>query len=230
MGKLPLLLLLLGAGASLSAQAPSGGYSVHANFTYAGKYVLRGRQLAADSFQPAVQITSASAYGSVWVNQPFHGKAGREVDLNGGGQFALGGVWNLDAGATLYHYPDTSALHDGRDNTLEGYLGLNGSVGGTVLGFYAFRDLTLDATTLQGTAAYSVPWNEWATLRLAAAVGESTPDHGASYAYASVGATLSARISDKATFTFGANGSATRHLTGGDRSQLWLTTGLSVAF
>ena len=229
MRNLPLALCLLLASATLSARLGATAYQVTADFPYASKYVFRGLPLARASFQPSVKFTTGNSYAGLWLNQPFASHPDREVDLNAGRNFPLASGWTLDAGATLYYYPHADTSVGISSHTFEGYLGLNGAVGGTNLGAYLFRDFDLRATTAQATAGYSVPLNASATLSLSGAAGGVLPDHGDGYAYFSVGATVPCKLSDTATFTVGANWS-THDLAGVAKNNVWFTAGLTVAF
>ena len=227
MRKFLLVLAVLVAGVALSAQPAATAYAVTADFPYASKYVFRGVPLARDSFQPSLRLTAGDGYAGLWMNQPFTGNTDPKLDLNGGWNFWLDRGWSLDAGATLYYYPQAGAGLP--THTFEGYLGLNGAIGGTNVGVYLFRDFDLAATTAQGTASYSVPLNAWATLSFSGAVGGVLPDHGGRYAYCSFGATVPCKLSDTATFTVGANW-ATHNLPGAGKNNLWFTAGLTATF
>ena len=229
MRKLFLALTLFLAGAALPARLGATGYVVTSDFPYASKYVLRGLPLARASFQPSLRLTVGNSYAGLWLNQPFASNPNPEIDFNAGRNFQLAGSWTLDAGATLYYYPQADTKAGAPGHTFEGYLGLSGTIGGTNLDAYLFRNFDLDATTAQGTASYSVPLNASATLSLSGAVGGVVPDHGASYAYCSLGAALPWKISDTATFTVGANW-ATHDLAGAGKNNLWFTAGLTVNF
>ncbi len=135
----------------------------------------------------------------------------------------------VDVGATLYYYPELDASSGLDSSTFEGYIGLNGSVGAVTIGVYAYRDFTLDATTFQGTAGYSIPIDAKASLNLAATIGNVSPDSGSNYTYYSVGATVPYKLTDAATFTVGANW-ATHDLTGVADNSVWVTADLTVTF
>lgn len=229
MRKLSLTLGLLVAGAILSARLGATNYVVTADFPYASKYVFRGLPLARASIQPSLRLTAGDNYTGLWLNQPFASHPKPELDLNAGRNFPLSGGWALDAGATLYYYPQADAKPGMPAHTFEGYLGLNGAIGGTNVGACLFRNFDLHTTTVQGTAGYSVPLNASATLSLSATAGAVIPDHGVRYAYCGLGAAVPWKISDPATFTVGANWS-THDLAGGEKNNLWLTAGLTVTF
>ncbi len=229
MRKLFLAFAMLVAGATLSARLEATTYVVTADFPYASKYVFRGLPLARASFQPSLKLTAGDNYAGLWLNQPFAAKQDPELDFNAGHNFPLTGGWALDAGATLYFYPQADAKAGVPGHTFEGYLGINGAISGTNVGAYLFRDFNLAATTLQGTAGYNVPLNASTTLSLSGAVGSVFPDHGASHAFCSLGAAVPCKINDIATFTVGVNW-ATHDLAGAGKNNLWFTAGLTVNF
>ena len=229
MRRLSLILTLLVAGGALAAQPGATTYVVTADFPYASRYVFRGLPLAGASFQPSLKLTAGNNYAGLWLNQPFGHNPDPEIDFNAGHNFQLDRGWSLDAGATLYYYPQADPRAGLPGHTVEGYLGLNGTIGGTSVGAYLFRDFNLDATTAQGAAGYSLPLSARATLSLSAAVGCVLPDHGASYVYGSLGAAVPCKVSDTAMFTVGANW-ATHDLAGVGKNRLWLTAGLTVTF
>ncbi len=229
MRKLSLTLGLLVAGAVLSARLGATNYVVTADFPYASKYVFRGLPLAGASFQPSVRLMAGNSYASLWLNQSFKANPKPKLDFNAGHSFQLDRGWSLDAGATLYYYPQADTRAGVPGHTFEGYLGLSGAISGTNVGAYLFRDFDLDATTAQGTASYSVPLNASATLSLSGAVGCVVPDHGTGYAYCSLGAAVPCKLGDATTLTVGANW-ATHDLAGSGKNNLWFTAGLTVAF
>jgi len=221
--------LVLAAGAALAARLVATPYGVTADFPYASKYVFRGLPLARASFQPSVRLTAGENYAGLWLNQPFAGKSDSEIDLNAGHNFPLAGGWSLDAGVTLYYYPQADAQSGGPRHTVEGYLGLNGAIGGTNVGAGLFRDIDRHATTAQVTAGYSLPLNARATLSLSGAAGGVAPDHGPGYIFCSAGAAVPCKLTDTATFTVGVNW-ATHDRAGRAKNSLWFTAGLSVSY
>ena len=155
MKKITLILAALIAGASLPAQTPAAAaaspYTVTVDFPYASKYVFRGAQFAEGSFQPSIKIVAGDAYSVIWTNQPVTSNTDNEIDLYAGYGWKLGDKWSLDAGATLYYYPELDESLGLDNNTFEGYVGLNGTLGSFTVGLYAYDDFTLETFTLQGT-------------------------------------------------------------------------------
>jgi uncharacterized protein (TIGR02001 family) len=225
----PWALFVLATGATLNTTLGATTYVVTADFPYVSKYVFRGLPLAGASFQPSIRLAAGGNYAGVWLNQPFGGRTDPELDFNAGHNFPLAGGWTLDAGMTAYYFPQADSKAGSPRQTFEGYLGLNGSFGGTNVGASLFRDFDLHATTVQLTVGYSLPLNANATLSLAAATGGVMPDHGPGYAYCGVGAAVPCKLSDAATFTVGANWS-THDQAGQVKNNLWFTVGLTVTF
>ncbi|MBL9214869.1 MAG: hypothetical protein JNG83_05290 [Opitutaceae bacterium] len=231
-----LILAALLAGGSLTAQEPAtpaeaatSSYSVTVDFPYASKYVFRGIQYAEGSFQPSVKVTAGSAYIGLWTNQPVTSNIDNEIDVFAGYGFKLSDTWSLDVGATLYYYPELDESSGLDETTFEGYVGLNGTVGAVTLGIYAFNDFTLDTFTVQGTAGYSIPMGDSASLNLLATLGNVSPDGGDSYVYYGLGATIPYKLTDSATFNVGGQW-ASHDLDGVDDSHVWVTVGLTVTF
>ncbi|MBI2496767.1 MAG: hypothetical protein HYV75_02165 [Opitutae bacterium] len=232
MKKIALLIASLVTGASLLAQDPAPAapsYSVTVDFPYASKYVFRGVQLAEGSFQPSVKLTAGSFYAGLWTNQPVTSNIDNEIDLYAGYGFKLSDSWSLDAGATLYYYPELDASTGLDDSTFEGYVGVNGTFGSFTVGLYAYNDFTLEAFTLQGTVGYSIPINDKASFNLLGTIGNVSPDAGTDYTYYGLGATLPYKLTGTATLTVGAQ-YATHDIDLVDDSHFWFTVGLTVVF
>lgn len=232
MKKLTLLLAALLTGVALSAQtpapasAPAASYAVALDFPYASKYVFRGIQYAKDSLQPSVKLTVGGFYAGIWAYAPLDRGYELEFDYSTGYNFALKEGWTLDLGATLYSYPGLSV---GDKTTFEPYLGLNGSLGSVTSATYAYYDATLEVFTAQQTFGYSVSVAEKVSLNFAATLGHASPDSGSGYTYYGLGTTLPFKLSDKVTFTLGAQ-YASHDLDGVDGSHFWVTAGFSSTF
>jgi uncharacterized protein (TIGR02001 family) len=225
-----LLAALITTGASLKAEDPvASSYSVTVDFPYASKYVFRGIQYAEGSIQPSIKITSGSAYSGVWTNQPVTSNIDNEFDFYAGYGFDLGNGWTVDVGATLYYYPELDESTGLDDNTIEGYVGLTGTVEGVSVGVYAFHDFTLEALTLQGNLGYTIPIDEKTSMGLAGTVGHVSPDAGDDYTYYSVGVQFPHKLTDTATLTAGVNW-ASHDLDGVEDNHLWYNVGLTVTF
>jgi uncharacterized protein (TIGR02001 family) len=231
MKKTAFILAALITGAALRADdtpAPAASYSVTADFPYVGKYVFRGVQLAKDSFQPSLKLTSGAAYVGIWNSTPFDSDTDNEIDFYGGYSFDLGSGWSVDTGATYYYYPQAS--NGAISHSLEGYVGLNGSIqGGVTVALYAYRDFNLDATTFQGTVGYAIPIDAKLSCNLSASAGYVSVDDSTDYSYYSVAANFPYKLTDKATVYAGVN-YATNDLDGVDDNLFWVNAGFSYAF
>ena len=229
-----LLAALLTTGASLSADdamtAPASSYTVTMDFPYASKYVFRGVQFAEGSFQPSIKITSGPAYSGIWTNQPVTSNIDNEIDFYAGYGFEVAKGWSLDVGATLYYYPELDDSTGLDNNTFEGYVGINGTIGGGVtVGLYAYNDFTLDAFTLQGNFGYSLPIDDKFSCNLSANIGHVSPDAGSDYSYYGVAAQFPYKLTNTATLTGGVNW-ASHDISGLDDNHLWFNLGLTVTF
>lgn len=226
-----LLAALLTTGASLSADdAVASSYAVTVDFPYASKYVFRGIQYAEGSFQPSVKVTSGAAYAGLWTNQPVTSNIDNEIDFYAGYGFEVAKGWSLDVGATLYYYPELDASTGLDDNTIEGYVGLNGSIdGGVTVGVYAYNDFTLDTFTIQGNIGYSIPIDDKTSLNLSGNIGRVSPDAGSNYSYYAFSAQVPYKLTSTATLTGGVNW-ASHDIDFLDDNHLWFNVGLTVTF
>jgi uncharacterized protein (TIGR02001 family) len=237
MKKTTLILAALVSGASLLAQAPAAApvapaapsYSVTVDFPYATKYVFRGIGLADESFQPSVKVTAGSFYAGLWTNQPVTSNIDNEIDLYAGYGFKLSDSWSLDLGATIYYYPELDESSGLDRETIEGYIGVNGTFGSFTTGLYVYDDFTLKSFTVQGTVGYSFPIAEKVSLNLLGTLGMVSPDVGEDYTYYGAGATLPYKLTDTATVTLGLQ-YASHDLDMVEDSHFWGTIGLTVVF
>lgn len=234
MKKTAVLLAALVASAVLRADeapvapaAPASSYTLTADFPYVSSYVFRGVKLTDDAFQPSLKLAVGSAYAGVWLSEPVDSEFDNEIDFYGGYTFALAGGWSLDVGATLYYYPEAPASAD--ESTFEAYVGLTGTFGGVSVGGYVYRDLTLDATTVQGNIGYGIPLGSKVSLNLAANLGYVTFDDGGDYTYYGASAQLPWKINDQATLTVGGN-YATNDIDGAEDDIFWVNAGFSYTF
>lgn len=229
MKKTALIFALLTAGLGLHAQESKLSYSVTVDFPYASKYVFRGVEYAKDSIQPSIELATGNFYVGVWTNQPVTNNSDNEYDFYAGYGIPLNDTWKLDAGATLYYYPeaDTSSFEE---KTFEGYVGLTGTVSGFTPGIYAYYDFDLKAFTLQGSVGYSIPLETaGSSLDFSVTLGNVSPDVGDDYMYYGIGVNLPYKLTEKATVAIGAQ-YASNDLDGVDGDHLWFTAGLTVGF
>lgn len=231
MKKTALILAALFTGAALSADeapaAPASSYSITADVPYVSKYVFRGVEIASDSFQPSLKLTSGNAYAGIWNSTPVDAEVDNEIDFYGGYNFQLKDGWSVDVGATYYWYPE--AVSGGIGHSVEGYVGVNGSIHGLTVGGYVYRDFTLDVTTVQGSLGYSFPLDAKTSMNLTATIGSAMPDDGGDYMYYSASLLFPYKWSDQATIYVGGNW-ATNDIDGAEDNLFWLNAGFSYTF
>jgi len=205
MKKISLLIAAIAFGAALNAaETPKSSFSVTVDFPYTTNYVFRGQELAKDSLQPSVYVNYTDFYAGVWTNQPLKRSVDDEIDYNVGYKYSLNDQWNLDAGITLYTYPETPSSPGFHKETYEGYLGWVGSIKGFTPGVYAYYDFTLKNTTIQGQVGYSIPVPKaGVSLDFSANIGRVFPDVGTCYNYVSLGLNVPFQINEKATLYTG---------------------------
>ncbi len=204
-------------------------YSVTMDFPYASKYVFRGIEKTKDTIQPSVEITSNNLYAGVWMNQPFSKKSENEIDFYAGYGIPLDDIWKLDVGGTYYYYPEADRSVSVK-HSLEGYIGITGTVAGFTPGVYAYYDVDLKEVIFQGSVGYSIPLKEYGTsLDFTATLGHDSPEVGDDYLYWGVGVNLPFKLSQKATLVLGGQYAA-NDLDGVDDNHLWFTAGLTVGF
>ncbi|HRP05556.1 MAG TPA: TorF family putative porin [Opitutaceae bacterium] len=204
-------------------------YSVTVDFPYASKYVFRGLGKTKDTIQPSVEITSNNLYAGVWMNQPFSKKSENEIDFYAGYGIPLDDIWKLDVGGTFYYYPEADRSVAVK-HSLEGYIGITGTVAGFTPGVYAYYDVDLKEVIFQGSVGYSIPLKDYGTsLDFTATLGHDSPEVGDDYLYWGVGVNLPFKLTQKATLVLGAQYAA-NDLDGVDDNHLWFTAGLTVGF
>ena len=172
---------------------------------YVTKYVFRGLQIAKDSFQPSVEVTSGSVYGGVWSSIPLHDrrdKETQEIDLYAAYAPKLTDKLSADIGITYYYYPRVD--RPDANDSLELFAGLNATLGNFTPAAYIYRDLVLDTTTLQTSIGYSVPLKGLGTsLDLSVTFGSVIPDHDERYCYYSAGVNVPYKLSDRVKLNVG---------------------------
>lgn len=236
MKKTAVFLAALVTGAVLRADeapvepAATPSYTVTVDFPYVSSYVFRGVKLAEDSIQPSIKVAMGSAYAGIWLSEPLDSEFDREVDFYGGYSFALSSAWALDVGATIYHYPELDTSSGADDTTVEGYVGLNGSLGGVTLGGYVYHDFTLEATTVQGSLGYGIPLGEKLSANLAGTLGYVTFDGGDDYVYYGASVQFPYKISDQSTLTVGGSYANHDDVIGYEHDNFWANIGFTYTF
>jgi len=214
--------------APAAATEPAASYTITADFPYVSSYVFRGVKLAEDSFQPSLKLAAGNFYAGIWMSEPIDSDFDNEIDFYGGYSFGLAEGWSLDVGATLYYYPQ--AGDDVDDSTFEAYVGLNATFGGVNLGAYVYQDFTLEATTVQGNAAYGIPISDKVSCNLSANLGYVTYNDGGDYTYYGVSVQLPWKINDQATVTVGGNYANHDDVPGFEHDNFWVNAGFSYTF
>lgn len=215
---------------SFAEEATKSSYSVTVDFPYTSKYVFRGIELAKDSLQPSVELSTGPVYLGVWTSQPVTNNTDNEFDFYAGYKYQLNDSWDVDVGATVYYYPELDRSTGGKRSTTEGYIGVNGNIKGFTPGLYTYRDVTLDTTTVQAQVGYSLPIaNLGLSLDLSANAGRVFNDHGGAYTYWSTGVNVPYKIAEKSTVYAGVNYSNS-NITGIARDLVSFTAGISIGF
>lgn len=144
------------------------------------EYVFRGIELAGDSFQGSIDLSYGDAYFSVWTNQPLKDESDSEIDFVGGYQYLLNEKITLDAGATVYYYPDADGAYD--SDTTEFFFGVAAH---TYLDpkLYVYYDVDLDTFTTEASASKAFKLTEKAALEVGAALGWVKEEHATDYFY-----------------------------------------------
>ncbi len=225
MKKIAVILAGLALSASLNAQAPTSSYSITVDFPYTSKYVFRGVELAKDSVQPSIEFASGNWYAGIWTNQPVKGKFENEFDFYLGTGIPLNETWSLDAGGTLYYYPELPSSVNPDNTTTEFYLGLTGTVGGFSPSAYTYYDTDLKTWTHQVALGYNIPLSNTLSLDLSGTIGMVDPRNGSDYVYHGIGATIPYKLSDAATASISAQYAGT-DISGMD-DHVYFTVGLT---
>lgn len=234
MKKTVLIIAAFASGLSLRAGEATSSYSVTLDFPYASKYVFRGAQLAKQSLQPSVELSTGNFTAGIWTNQPITDNTDNEIDFYAGYSVPLNDAWKFDTGLTLYYYPELNTGGGADATTWEPYIGFVGSVGGVSPGIYFFYDATLKVFTWQGQVGYSIALEPaGASLDFSANLARVDPNSGSGYTYYSLGMSVPFKISEKGTFTIGVN-YAHNNIPGGDpyghNGNFFGTAGVTLGF
>ncbi len=232
--KIAFILAALGVGRALTAQTPPAvtpaapAYAITADFPYTTMFVFRGVELARDSLQPSLKVTSGDFSSGIWSNLPLTRHWETEMDFFGSYSFELAKGWTADAGATVYYYPGLNV--PGADKTsFEGYFGINGTVGGLSTGTYAYYDFTLKAFTIQESVGYGIVVDPRTSVNFLATVGHIVPETGSSYNYFGFGLSVPYKLTDRTTISVGAQ-YADHNISGLQGRHFWGTMGVTTTF
>lgn len=225
------VLAVLALSAPLAVQAddtePKSSYSITLDVPWVSKYVFRGVEIGKSAFQPSLEVGVDSFYMSVWSSQPLKKAEAPEYDYTAGYKFKINESWDIDAGATVYHYPESS----GEKATTEGYVGVNGDIKGITPGVYVYHDFDLEATTLQGQLGYSVPVADLGlSADFSAAAGRVfAKDSSGDYTYWSLDLNIPYKVTDKATLFAGVTYTSS-NLDGALRDRVAFRTGFTLEY
>lgn len=244
MGKTALILgtAIASLAVAMPTTAAAQDVEVSAGVDYVTEYVFRGVSLADEAWQPYIEAGFGDFTVGVWASLA----AGEgsddidEVDLYASYSLPVGEGYSVDLGATYYHYPAGGGLFETEDGAAGTYE-IFGSVGFDLPlepSITAFYDLTLEAFTVEGGIAHSLPLGEMLSVDLGASAGLVDGD-GFSYEYGSASAALSVPLGESASGYVGANLALSSEdslnfkelLAGGGRSDhVWLGVGVSTSF
>ncbi len=222
---------LLVSGAAFAADEEST-YAITLDFPYVSKYVFRGTQIARDSLQPSVEVSTSGLYLGVWGNVPLRheddGGASKELDVYVGYTPKLTENLSADVGVTYYTYPRYDG--DGADDSTEVFAGLNLVLGNFTPSGYIYRDIDLDTTTLQSAVGYSFPLKSLGTsLDFNVTFGVVIPDEGETYCYYAAGVNVPYKLSDTVKLNLGLTYTE-NDLDHGKDPGLWGTAGITASF
>lgn len=213
--------LTTGVSSSFAQTAPvakaAPSYSITATGAAVSQYMFRGQRLGGLSFQPAVEVAAGNAAVGLWANVPVQDKVADvsdpEFDLYGSYTFGIRDGLSIVPGFTYYVYPKAPTAVGFYRSTFEPNVALNYTFKGVKLTPKIYYDTTLEGTTYEFTAGYTIPLKDLdSELGLAASYGsyylrDSTKDASPSIKsvgdYWSIGATIPFKITDKSKLTIG---------------------------
>lgn len=209
MRKTLLGILAISAASMAVTPAQAGDVSVSTSIDYVTDYVFRGVSLAESAIQPGVEVAMGDFYAGAWASTGIGDTsifAGDELDLYAGYGIALSDELSADVGITYYHYPQGGGLfatNGGGAGTYEVYGGLayDTTLSPSV---YAYYDFTLEALTLEGGLAHSIPAGDKTSFDLGLTAGLVDGD-GFSYEYGQLSASFGYAFTDDVSAYVGAN-------------------------
>lgn len=242
MKKLLLVTLAL-AACSLRAEEAAPAYSVTTDFTYTSRYFFRGVKNQDSAFQPSVTFTKGDFSAGIWSSQALSDRSaqwaqGKEYDFFGGYTFALEGKATVTLGGTYYYYPSARPSLSEAEKSYEGSIVLAAPVGPLSGKLSVFHDFKFDSNTLQADLGYSMPisngsfdvgvyygYND---------VGDGDADlpgtAGYTYKYYGVDASVSVKLSEKATVKLGGHWTDTAGDLASPEKNLWVSLGVTIVF
>lgn len=235
--------LTLAACLAAPMTAHAGDIGISTGVDVVTDYVFRGVSLADTAVQPYVEASKGNFTAGVWISTGLgdtSALAGDEVDLYASYSIPVSDSVSVDIGATYYHYPQGGSLFEtdgGGAGTYEGSVSVSFDAPFEP-SLSAYYDVTLEAFTLEGGIAHSVPVSENVSFDLGASAGLVDGD-GFSYEYGSVSASVSKPLSDSTSAYVGANLALSSEdslnykklLAGnGKGSLVWFGAGISTSF
>lgn len=236
-------LALIGAASLLHAEEAKSSYSITTDFTYTTRYFFRGVKNQDSALQPSVTFAQGPLSFGVWTSQALSDKKaswaqGKEYDFFGGYAFTVDEKYSLTLGGTYYYYPSARPSLSEPKKTYEGSIAFAGPVGPLSGKFTMFHDFKLDANTLQADLGYSVPINNgsfdvgvyYGYNDIGDGDGDLPGGSGYTYKYYGVDASVSVKLSDKATVKLGGHWTDTTGDLASPDKNLWVTLGVTVVF
>lgn len=234
-------LAFVGAASLLRAEEPKSSYSITTDFTYTTRYFFRGVKNQDSAFQPSVTFAEGPVSLGIWTSQALDNKTtswaqGKEYDFFGGYTWALNEKYSLTAGGTYYYYPSARPSLSEPKKTYEANLGVAGPVGPLTGKVTMFHDFKLDANTFQLDLGYSVPISNgsfdvgayYGYDDINDGDGDLPGSTGYTYKYYGVDASVSVKLSDKATLKLGGHWTDTKGDVPSPDKNLWVTIGITV--
>ncbi|MGH7945734.1 MAG: TorF family putative porin [Opitutaceae bacterium] len=193
--------------ARLFAAEPQSSFTITADIPYVSKYVFRGVQLARDSMQPSVTVSSGDFSAGLWTNQPIVDNADNEFRLFAGYNIALGNDWKVNVGGTIYYFPELDKRTNADRDTYEPKVSLIGAVGPINSAVTLYRDTTLNTTTGEMTLGYSIPLQGInGSFDVTGNFGRVLPQNGPNYNYYGATAKFTFRVKENVSYYAGAIG------------------------
>lgn len=163
-------------GAAAFARAAAGTLELE----LATGRVFRGLEKSESALTVSAEESSGDFYGGAFAAMPLairspSGNFQDEIDLYLGRGWALGKRAAVDAGATLYHYPQG-------EDSYEGYVGIYGQYGSFSPACYIYRDFERATATAEVSLSAVSPLPRW-PIEIEARLGRVAADHGRGYSY-----------------------------------------------
>jgi uncharacterized protein (TIGR02001 family) len=231
------------AAAGLSAEETKSSYSVTTDFTYTTRYFFRGVKNQDSALQPSVTFAQGAFSAGIWSSQALSDKSaqwaqGKEYDFFAGYAFALENNASVTLGGTYYYYPSARPSLSEVKKSYEASIAFAAPVGPLTGKLSAFHDFKFDSNTLQADLGYSVPisngsfdvgvyygYND---------IGDGDADlsgtAGYTYKYYGADASVSVKLSEKATIKLGGHWTDTSGDLPSPDKNLWVTLGITVVF